>query len=193
MKINELKIGDRIKFKIPYYTEITEGTGIIISLDDTYVTIDYMGHKFYKIYIVSKLENLYKEIPIEKEEEKKEIFYYFCPKCEMYVTKKQLNDNFHCCGECVKDKKCSQCWIPENISFGGLVDGKCYSCKNKKKSFKFEISHANKAEFYECVDGNKAFPEAFFRIDGAHIKYDKGNYEMQKMDGETFIVEIREK
>jgi len=109
MNVNELKIRDRIKYKIPCAAHMieppVEGTATIMALDDEYVTVNYMNHKFYKKYITHKLEPQicnkcqnryhpikYKEIPIEKEKEKEEKSKSF--KFDMeFVNRLEFNQN----------------------------------------------------------------------------------------------------
>ena len=61
INIKDLKMGDRVKYKLPFFSPYMldypkEGEGIIQSLDGEYVELS-SGHKFYKKYIISKLES----------------------------------------------------------------------------------------------------------------------------------------
>ena len=80
MKINELKIGDKIKCKKCYYNGVpfyhTPFNNSISSIAFDKVWIGTCGVWAYKSDIIAKLEPQYKEIPIEQDEN-----YLICSKC----------------------------------------------------------------------------------------------------------------
>jgi hypothetical protein len=244
MKINELKIGDRVKYKIKHgicgtnsnETEIADG--IILEIRDTYFQIK--NDKYYceqisvlKENIISKLEPVLCETLIEKEEYKRTEHTRNCPSCKHIFEYKN-----GCCG-CFTCPNCNYHWncawnpafplytsviktvshpysVPETkiyccqckeyvSSTSGMPISQysvmpCQKCidkykegKNKSKSFKFDINYVNKIEFNNSPIRPGYFSEAFFRIDGYSIKYYESNIDLNKINGKTLTVEIKEK
>jgi hypothetical protein len=102
MKIEDLKVGDKIKYNVPHYAPYEEGEGVITKLDKIFVVIN-SNASFWVGYIVSKLEPQYKEIPIDK----------------------PLNWTFEVKGE---DTKCNfeKVELRTNEAYGKFKNGKTY-------------------------------------------------------------------
>lgn len=184
MKINDLKIGDRIKY---YWMggQVVEGIVKCILSNPTwkekYFNVTPIGtreiNSFWESGIISKLEFIpsqYKEIPIEKEKQNDKKI-----KLED-LTEKQFNS--------LKESGFLFEFYPES-------DGVYKNNKdNPQKTYKFDIEYFNFVEWNQDPIRPGYCPSAYFKIGGAKINYyENQSLDFQKLYGKKLTIEIKEK
>lgn len=220
MSVNELKIGDRIKY---YTTTGLIKEGVILDIKGNSVNTTHTNADFFETrldLIISKLEEVrtYKEIPIEKENK---IGFYEAQKIRkeeagLYYPPTQPETSYHCpeCGEKMwgtsglpikkcDSKPCNECQqISANIKIKKPVFPSNYFVKNgeivqeiKPKSFKFDISFLTKIEFNQNRASLRSYPSASFAIEGRQIDFHSDNPKNfpESFNGKTYTIEIKEK
>ena len=184
-----LKIGDKIRYKLPLPNNPTshkyfsiaypaEGTGVIKEIVDEYVVLDN-NHKFYKQYIVSKLEPIteYKEIKIEQSPK-----IYICNNCENKFHNHEIHGGI--CAKCEEKQQyvawCSKCkktfLLDERVNKDNIYT--CKNCCDKEKTITvFDLKAGDTVEFSDVsISGEGKIVE----------KCDAG-FILEKYGGEFFI------
>lgn len=189
MKINNLKIGDKIKFFWSVNKTIYEGKITIIEKDHVQVTSSAPVW-IKKEDIISKLElvpdsypgsHYWAETPIEKEESLKPEFkspekVYKCKIC--HVLNLSLNEPGLTCKECKEEYtyKCTDELVKE---------------KSAPKSFKFEIDNLKEFSYGSERVRHGYFSEAYLKIVSNNIKVTNDSLEIK--GNKSYTVEIKEK
>lgn len=207
ISINDLKIGDRVKYKdkIAYCGTTTvkeiEVEGNILEIHDKFYQISDDDNRFdgkqlsvKKENIISKLEHIilepqYKEIPIEKEENP---YYTSIVRTVSYPYSTPVTSYY--CPKC--DKKL---WGTCGMPIKEYTQEPCEECKNKEKptpkSFKFDF-------FPTQWSANREFNDYVYTMDGFCNNNDgkicnliwKGLLSPDWIKvGKTYTIEIKEK
>lgn len=186
MKIEELKVGDRIKYYYPEFMihDKTIGEGVIEYICEHNVVIN--GAAINKSAIISKLEALtpqYKEIKIEQNS-LSNLHPYVCPVCDKSygITGVIIPQQKEICKECLDE-------IMKKFKFD---DPDYDSGKPVKKSYKFDLEFVREIELIQDPLRPGCCPNASFRIEGVRI-INYPNKILEKLNGKAVTIEITEK
>jgi len=193
MNINDLKVGDRVKYDFGENTILdvcSQGDGIIQKfVAPDRVKISGIPFDFNLKWLTSKLElvpKVYKEIPIEKDT----FFWAKIERVQHYEYTTPVT-TYHCP---VCDK---QLWGTCGMPIKQIANEPCEECKKKStpKSFKFDISYVNRLEFNQEPFTPDSIGSCYFKIDGVKISYHSDNPKdfPEIFDGKEFTIEIKEK
>ena len=174
MKIEELKVGDRIKYKHSTLFNLIYYEGVVGFFTRNGVDIIDNGGKLHYIKnknIISKLEPLspqYKEIPIEKEN----VVDMIC--C---LERDKLEKTMKTCEEAFKKSG----WDTSNLIKENPAP----------KSFKAEIYNLNSFSHYSNLTKAGYFPESHVKLNGETVRITDDSLKVKA--GKSYTIEIKEK